>query len=73
MKSGYKQLFVSDKISWDLPGDHPYQERMREKLDWLDLDGAVLVYLDHVWGQRDKLKLVHPWLIEAREQLLLNQ
>ncbi|MCP3775776.1 bis(5'-nucleosyl)-tetraphosphatase (symmetrical) YqeK [Paenibacillus sp. MZ04-78.2] len=67
-----KVLFVSDKISWDLPGDHPYQEAMRSKLENLDLDGAALVYLDHVWGQRDKLKLVHPWLIEARDELMLS-
>ena len=65
-----KILFVADKISWDLPGDHSYQELMREKVLLLDLDGAVLIYLNHVWGQRGNLKLVHPWLIEAREELL---
>ncbi|SDO33696.1 putative HD superfamily hydrolase of NAD metabolism [Paenibacillus sp. yr247] len=64
-----KVLFVSDKISWNLPGDHPYQEKMREKIELLDLNGAVLIYLNHVWEQRDKLKLVHPWLIEAREEM----
>lgn len=47
-----KILFVADKISWDLPGEH-----------W--------IYLNHVWEQRDKLKLIHPWLIEAREELVL--
>jgi predicted HD superfamily hydrolase involved in NAD metabolism len=65
-----KILFVADKISWDLPGEHPYQGEMREKLESSDLDGAVIVYLNHVWGQRNKLKLVHPWLIEAREELM---
>ncbi|XOK59598.1 bis(5'-nucleosyl)-tetraphosphatase (symmetrical) YqeK [Paenibacillus elgii] len=65
-----KVLFVSDKISWELPGEHPYQEKMKEKIDLLDLNGAVLVYLNHIWEQRDKLKLVHPWLIEARDELL---
>jgi predicted HD superfamily hydrolase involved in NAD metabolism len=65
-----KILFVADKISWDLPGEHPYQEVMREKLLSSDLDGAVLIYLNHVWGQRNHLKLVHPWLIEAREELM---
>lgn len=65
-----KVLFVSDKISWDLPGEHPFQEKMREKIELLDLNGAVLIYLNHVWEQRDKLKLVHPWLIEAREEIL---
>ncbi|MBP1992183.1 bis(5'-nucleosyl)-tetraphosphatase (symmetrical) YqeK [Paenibacillus eucommiae] len=65
-----KVLFVADKISWVLPGEHPYQEKMREHIQLLDLNGAVLVYLDHVWEQRNQMKLVHPWLIEAREELL---
>ncbi|WP_249861894.1 HD domain-containing protein [Paenibacillus konkukensis] len=65
-----KVLFVSDKISWELPGEQPFQEKMKEKIDCIDLNGAVLIYLNHVWEQRDKLKLVHPWLIEAREELL---
>ncbi|MFX3637476.1 MAG: bis(5'-nucleosyl)-tetraphosphatase (symmetrical) YqeK [Candidatus Pristimantibacillus sp.] len=68
-----KVLFVADKISWELPGEHPYQEKMRQKLEVFDLDGAILVYLNHVWGQRDKLKVVHPWLIEARQELLAAQ
>jgi HD superfamily phosphohydrolase YqeK len=66
-----KVLFVADKISWELPGDHQYQNIMRRKLEFLDLNGAVMVYLNHVWEQRDKLKLVHPWLIEARAELEL--
>jgi predicted HD superfamily hydrolase involved in NAD metabolism len=67
-----KILFVADKISWELPGEHPYQDEMREKLKSSDLDGAAIVYLNHVWAQRNKLKLVHPWLIEAREELKLK-
>ncbi|HZG56627.1 bis(5'-nucleosyl)-tetraphosphatase (symmetrical) YqeK [Paenibacillus sp.] len=64
-----KILFVADKVSWELPGKHPYQAAMRERLARNDLDGAVLVYLDHVWSQRDQLRLVHPWLIAARAEL----
>ncbi|WP_179090705.1 MULTISPECIES: bis(5'-nucleosyl)-tetraphosphatase (symmetrical) YqeK [Paenibacillus] len=65
-----KVLFVADKISWELEGDHTFQADMRTKLDELDLDGAALVYLGHVWNQRDKMKLVHPWLIAARSELI---
>lgn len=43
-----KVLFVADKISWDLPGEHPYQEEMREKIVQLQLNDAVLIYLNHV-------------------------
>jgi predicted HD superfamily hydrolase involved in NAD metabolism len=63
-------LFVADKISWNLPGEHPYLQVMRTKADGLELDAAILIYLNQVWDQRDRLKLVHPWLISAREQLL---
>jgi predicted HD superfamily hydrolase involved in NAD metabolism len=65
-----KVLFVADKISWDLPGEHLYQEEMKERIEQLQLNNAVLIYLNHVWEQKDKLKLVHPWLIEARKELL---
>ncbi|WP_152391878.1 bis(5'-nucleosyl)-tetraphosphatase (symmetrical) YqeK [Paenibacillus guangzhouensis] len=65
-----KILFVSDKISWNLPGDHPHLVEMRRHVDAHDMDRAILVYLNQIWEQRHKLKLVHPWLIEAREELL---
>lgn len=65
-----KILFVSDKISWKLPGEHPYLLEMRKKVNNLEIDKAILIYLNHIWDQRDKLKLVHPWLIQAREELL---
>jgi len=67
-----KILFVSDKISWKLPGEHPYIQVMREEVDNLEIDKAILIYLDHIWDQRNILKLVHPWLIKAREELNLK-
>lgn len=65
-----KILFVSDKISWKLLGEHPYLEEMREEINKNEIDKAILTYLNHIWDQRDILKLVHPWLIRAREELL---
>lgn len=67
-----KILFVADKISWNLPGDHEYLLVMREKVNALEMDQAILIYLDSLWEQREKLKLVHPWLIRAREQLMVK-
>jgi predicted HD superfamily hydrolase involved in NAD metabolism len=67
-----KILFVSDKISWKLPGEHPYLQEMRTKVNEFELEQAILIYLNHIWDQRDKLKLVHPWLIKAREELLMK-
>ncbi len=65
-----KILFTADKISWDLPGEHPYLQVMRTKAAEREIDVAILIYLNQVWEQRDRLKLVHPWLISARDQLL---
>ena len=65
-----KVLFISDKISWELQGDHQYLIDIREKVNDHKLDEGILTYLNHIWEQRDKMKLVHPWLIKAREELL---
>lgn len=65
-----KILFIADKISWKLPGEHPYLQEMRIQVDNLEIDQAILIYLNHIWDQRGLLKLVHPWLIRAREELL---
>lgn len=65
-----KVLFISDKISWNLPGEHGYLQEIRDKVDESNLNDGILIYLNHVWEQRSKLKLVHPWLIEAREELI---
>jgi HD superfamily phosphohydrolase YqeK len=67
-----KILFVSDKISWELPGEHPHLNEMRKLIYDFKIDNAILIYLDSIWDQRDKLKLVHPWLIEARRELMLK-
>jgi HD superfamily phosphohydrolase YqeK len=64
-----KILFVADKISWELPGEHQHLKVMREQVFQYKIDEAILTYLDFIWDQRDKLKLVHPWLIEARNEL----
>lgn len=65
-----KVLFISDKISWDLPGEHPYLLEIRDEVNKRNLNAGILIYLNHIWEQRSKMKLVHPWLIEAREELL---
>jgi predicted HD superfamily hydrolase involved in NAD metabolism len=67
-----KILFISDKISFDLPGEHQYLSEIRRKVDELSLNEAILIYLNIIWEQRFKLKLIHPWLISAREELLFG-
>ncbi|TFE19661.1 bis(5'-nucleosyl)-tetraphosphatase (symmetrical) YqeK [Cohnella luojiensis] len=65
-----KIIFISDKISWELPGNHQYLTDIRSKVDELELIEGILIYLNNIWDQKTKLKLIHPWLIEAREELL---
>ncbi|MFM9282169.1 bis(5'-nucleosyl)-tetraphosphatase (symmetrical) YqeK [Paenibacillus jiagnxiensis] len=65
-----KVLFISDKISWELPGEHPYLLDIKTKVHDQQLIAGILIYLNHIWEQRTQLKLVHPWLIAAREELL---
>lgn len=64
-----KVLFVADKLSWDNADAAPYIKEMRIKAAQ-SLEDAVMVYLDHVWRNREHMKVVHPWLIEAREVLM---
>ncbi|WP_054956464.1 bis(5'-nucleosyl)-tetraphosphatase (symmetrical) YqeK [Paenibacillus dakarensis] len=64
-----KVLFVADKLSWDQADAAPYIKEIRVK-STQSLDAAVMVYLEHVWKSREHMKVVHPWLIEAREELL---
>jgi len=61
-------LFIADKIARDLPGTPPYQREVAQALTH-SLDRAVLAYLEHLWRQRETLAAVHPWLIDAYQEL----
>ncbi|MGG4498154.1 bis(5'-nucleosyl)-tetraphosphatase (symmetrical) YqeK [Brevibacillus reuszeri] len=61
-------LFVADKIEWDQTGTPPYLHALLSALD-KSLEHAALVYLTYLWEQREKLRVVHPWLIEAYRYL----
>ncbi|MDQ0062874.1 bis(5'-nucleosyl)-tetraphosphatase (symmetrical) YqeK [Paenibacillus harenae] len=64
-----KVLFISDKMAWELPGEHPYLQDIKDKVNNDQLIEGILIYLDHLWDNRANMKLVHPWLIAAREEL----
>ncbi|MFZ5815901.1 MAG: bis(5'-nucleosyl)-tetraphosphatase (symmetrical) YqeK [Bacillota bacterium] len=61
-------LFVADKIEWDQPDTAPYLDRVLAGLE-RSLDQAALAYLTWMWESRASLRVVHPWLREAYEQL----
>ncbi|GGD96261.1 bis(5'-nucleosyl)-tetraphosphatase (symmetrical) YqeK [Paenibacillus nasutitermitis] len=63
-----KILFVADKIQWDQQGSPPYIREILQELN-KSLEHASFAYIDYLWQQRDKLRVVHPWLKEARDEL----
>ncbi len=64
-----KIVFLADKIAWDQAGDPPYIEEMTAALEQ-SLDTAVMVYLTYLWDQRAHLRVIHPWFVIARAELL---
>jgi len=64
-----KVVFLADKIAWDKDGGPPYLSKVVKAMDE-SLDVAVLEYLNYLWERRSQLKVIHPWLIEAREYLI---
>ena len=61
-------LFVADKLAWDQHGDPPWREELLLALEE-SLEAAALCYLQHLWAQRETLPAVHPWMVEAYDQL----
>jgi predicted HD superfamily hydrolase involved in NAD metabolism len=67
-----KIVFVSDKITWDQEGVPPYFDDLLQGLE-VSIDAAALAYLNYLWGKREALAVLHPWAVEAREDLLRLQ
>ena len=63
-----KVVFVADKIKWDQTGEPPYLAELLRALD-RSLDHAAFCYLDYLWQRRTTLRVVHPWLVAAHQQL----
>lgn len=61
-------LFVADKIAWDQPGIPPYIEELNKNLK-LSLMHGAFAYINYLLERKDTLKVVHPWLNEAYEEL----
>lgn len=61
-------LFVADKVAWDQPGTPPYISELQEQLNRSLIHGAF-VYIHYLRERKHTLKVVHPWLKEAYEEL----
>lgn len=63
-----KVVFIADKIAWDQPHAAPFLKDILASLEQ-SLDRAVLHYLDYLRRRRDAVPVVHPWFVDAYEQL----
>lgn len=61
-------LFVADKISWDQSGIPPYINELNRNLEESLTHGAFS-YINFLWERKDTLKVIHPWLRDAYEEL----
>lgn len=59
-----KVLFVADKIEWDQDGTPPYLEKIEHYLKD-SLDSASFVYIKFLFDNKEKLKVIHPYLESA--------
>ena len=63
-----KIVFVADKMAWDQPGDAPYLAAMALAAE-RSLDLAAHCYLAYLWQRREKLPAMHPWALQAYQEL----
>lgn len=62
-------LFVADKIKWDQEGKPPYLDCLLQALN-CSLENAAYFYIDYIL--KHDIKVVHPWLWDAYNQLKLT-
>jgi predicted HD superfamily hydrolase involved in NAD metabolism len=63
-----KVIFVADKIAWDQPGEPPYLVEILAAVE-RSLDAAAFCYLDYLYERRATLRVAHPWMLAAWEEL----
>lgn len=61
-------LSVADKIKWDQEGKPPYLDGLLQALN-CSLENAAYFYIDYIL--KHDIKVVHPWLWDAYNQLNL--
>ena len=63
-------LFVADKIRWDQEGQPPYLKEITQALNY-SFEAAAFSYVDYIL--KHDIKVIHPWLLEAYEFLILRR
>lgn len=64
-------LFIADKIKWDQGGIPPYDDLVQEGLK-KSLEHGVFAYVKYLYDNKSKLKVIHPWLVEAYKYLSMH-
>lgn len=64
-------LFIADKIEWDQDGIPPYLKDVESALE-VSLEYAAYIYIDYLFSNKEKLKVIHPWLLAAYEDLKIK-
>ena len=59
-------LFIADKIKWDQEGIPPYIDIIEKNLK-KSLNNGVKEFLNYLMDNKQQLKVLHPFLIEAHE------
>lgn len=62
-------VFLADKIAWDQDYVPPYLDALLKKID-CSLEEAALCYIDYILV--NGIKVVHPWLLIAKQELEQN-
>jgi len=57
-------VFIADKIAWDQLGEPPYINEIMSGFEE-SLEKAVYNFINYLIENKDKMKVVHPWLREA--------
>ena len=66
-----KIVFIADKLAWDGGGEPPERENILAGLQQ-SLERGVFVHLDYLWQRREQLRCLHPWFVEAYNELILK-
>jgi len=61
-------LFIADKLSWDSSDSRPILQGIQKGLE-KSLQHGAFYYLNHLYENRSKIKVLHPWTYEAYSDL----
>ncbi|MGB7605393.1 MAG: bis(5'-nucleosyl)-tetraphosphatase (symmetrical) YqeK [Lutisporaceae bacterium] len=57
-------LFIADKISWEIEDNQHFICELIQGLD-KSLEHGSFAYVNYLYSNKEKLRVIHPWLIDA--------